>query len=202
MVPTARAARGGGGGGGHVVVGPLAVVVRDRLLAAERHSGVKEAETRAFWQGVGDALAGRCPCDDARFSAAQVARHVCKQHSVRVDVPVPPGTDAVDQVAREQVVVAQRPAVGDEGRSREGCGGGGEAAGRAEGGHAAQMGCRALPCRVIAPDRAYSTSSNRLALVRLRGVRVEALWGKDRHSTAGLQPPSKIGLFLGAAHHR
>ena len=24
----------------------------------------------------------------------------------------------------------------------------------------------------------------------------------DRHSTAGLQPPSKIGLFLGAAHHR
>ena len=30
------------------------------------------------------------------------------------------------------------------------------------------MGCRALPCRVIAPDRAYSTSSNRLALVRLR----------------------------------
>ena len=24
----------------------------------------------------------------------------------------------------------------------------------------------------------------------------------DRHSTAGLQPPSKIGLFRGAAHHR
>ena len=24
----------------------------------------------------------------------------------------------------------------------------------------------------------------------------------DRHSTDGLQPPSKIGLFLGAAHHR
>jgi hypothetical protein len=24
----------------------------------------------------------------------------------------------------------------------------------------------------------------------------------DRHSTAGLQPPSKIGLLMGATHHR
>ena len=43
-----------------------------------------------------------------------------------------------------------------------------ETAGRAEGGHAAQKGCRALPCRVIAPDRASRPAPTDLTLVRLR----------------------------------
>ena len=43
-----------------------------------------------------------------------------------------------------------------------------EDAGRAEGGHAAQKGCRALPCRVIAPDRASRPAPTDLTLVRLR----------------------------------